>query len=89
MLKILKKMNLLLDKKQKRTMMGLIVMMLFGGVLESVGISMLVPIVTVVMDPVAIQESEMLSAIYDMLGMESSVQFAMFLFAGLCGSDGA
>lgn len=85
MLKILKKMNLLLDKKQKRTMMGLIVMMLFGGVLESLGISMLVPIVTVVMDPVAVQESELLSAVYDMLGMESSVQFAMFLLLAFVG----
>lgn len=85
MLKILKKMNLLLDQKQKRTMLGLIVMMLFGGVLESLGISMLVPIVTVVMDPVAVQESELLSAVYEMLGMESSVQFAMFLLLAFVG----
>lgn len=85
MLKILKKMNLLLDRKQKRTMMGLIVMMLFGGVLESLGISMLVPIVTVVMDPVAVEESRLLSSIYDMLGMTSSVQFAMFLLLAFVG----
>ena len=85
MFKILKKMNLLLDQKQKRTMLGLIVMMLFGGVLESLGISMLVPIVTVVMDPVAVQESELLSAVYEMLGMESSVQFAMFLLLAFVG----
>ncbi len=85
MLKILKKMNLLLDRKQKRTMMGLIVMMLFGGVLESLGISMLVPIVTVVMDPVAVKENELLSTVYDMLGMESSVQFAMFLLLAFVG----
>lgn len=77
MLKILKKMNLLLDRKQKRTMVGLIIMMLFGGVLESLGISMLVPIVTVVMDPVAVEESEILSTVYDMLGMESSVEFVL------------
>ena len=85
MLKILKKMNLLLDRKQKRTMMGLIVMMLFGGVLESLGISMLVPIVTVVMDPVAVEESRLLSTVYDMLGMTSSVQFAMFLLLAFVG----
>ena len=85
MLKILKKMNLLLDRKQKRTMMWLIVMMLFGGVLESLGISMLVPIVTVVMDPVAVEESKLLSAVYDALGMESSVQFAMVLLLAFVG----
>ena len=85
MLKILKKMNLLLDRKQKRTMIGLIIMMLFGGVLESLGISMLVPIVTVVMDPVAVEDSEILSTVYDMLGMKSSVEFAMFLLLSFVG----
>lgn len=79
MLKILKKMNLLLDRRQKRTMIVLIVMMLVGGVLESLGISMLVPIVTVVLDPLEIRKSEILSVLYEGLGMESSAQFAVFL----------
>ncbi len=85
MLRILKKMNLLLDRRQKRTMMVLIVMMLVGGVLESLGISMLVPIVTVVLDPSKIGESEILSALYDGLGMESSAQFAVFLLLAFVG----
>ncbi len=63
MLKILKKMNVLLDGKQKRAMIALIIMMLIGGVLESLGVSMLVPIVTVVMDPEAISESGLLSSV--------------------------
>ncbi len=83
--KILRKMNVLLDGKQKRTMAALIVMMLIGGVLESLGVSMLVPIVTVVMDPAAVEESEILSAVYDGLGMESSAQFAMFLLSAFVG----
>ena len=85
MLKILKKMNLLLDSRQKRTMIVLIVMMLVGGVLESLGISMLVPIITVVLDPSAVEESTVLSALYDGLGMESSVQFAVFLLLAFVG----
>lgn len=85
MLKILKKMNLLLDRRQKRTMIVLIVMMLVGGVLESLGISMLVPIVTVVLDPLEIRKSEILSAFYDGLGMESSAQFAVFLLLAFVG----
>ncbi len=83
--KILRKMNVLLDGKQKRTMAALIVMMLIGGVLESLCVSMLVPIVTVVMDPAAVEESEILSAVYDGLGMESSAQFAMFLLSAFVG----
>lgn len=85
MLKILKKMNLLLDRRQKRTMIVLIVMMLAGGVLESLGISMLVPIVTVVLDPSKIEESRILSTLYDGLGMGSTVQFAMFLLLAFVG----
>lgn len=85
MLKILKKMNLLLDRRQKRTMIVLVVMMLVGGVLESLGISMLVPIVTVVLDPSEIEKSKALSALYDGLGMESTAQFAVFLLLAFVG----
>lgn len=82
MLKILRKMNVLLDARQKRAMVALIFMMLIGGVLESLGISMIVPIVTVVMDPAAVQENELLSSVYDAMGMKSNAEFAMFaLFA--------
>lgn len=85
MLKILKKMNLLLDRRQKRTMIVLVVMMLVGGILESLGISMLVPIVTVVLDPSEIEKSKVLSALYDGLGMESTAQFAVFLLLAFVG----
>lgn len=78
MLKILKKMNVLLDARQKRAMVALIFMMLIGGVLESLGISMIVPIVTVVMDPAAVQENELLSSVYEAMGMKSNAEFAMF-----------
>ncbi len=85
MIKILRKMNVLLDGRQKRAMFALIIMMLIGGVLESVGVSMLVPIVTVVMDPKSVRESELLSSVYEMLGMESNAQFAMFLLLSFVG----
>ena len=85
MLKILRKMNVLLDGRQKRAMVALIIMMLVGGALESLGVSMLVPIVTVVMDPEAVSESDFLSSIYETLGMESNAQFAMFLLLSFVG----
>lgn len=85
MLKILKKMNVLLDARQKRAMVALIFMMLIGGVLESLGISMIVPIVTVVMDPAAVQESELLSSVYEAMGMKSNTEFAMFALLAFVG----
>lgn len=78
-------MNVLLDARQKRAMVALIFLMLIGGVLESLGISMIVPIVTVVMDPSAVQESELLSAVYTAFGMKSNAEFAMFSLLAFVG----
>lgn len=85
MLKIIKKMNLLLDKKQKRTMIWIILMMLVGGVLESLGVTMLVPIITVVIDPVKVEENEYLSAVYHGLNLQNTTQFAVVMLLAFVG----
>ncbi len=85
MLKIIKKMNLLLDKKQKRSMAWIILMMLAGGVLESLGVTMLVPIITVVIDPVKVEENKYLSAVYHGLGLENTTQFAVVMLLAFAG----
>lgn len=85
MLKILKKMNLLLDARQKRTMVGIVFMMLIGGVLESLGVTMLVPIITVVMDPVKVEENRYLAAVYDALQLESTTEFAVVMMVAFIG----
>ncbi|MCI6715520.1 MAG: ABC transporter transmembrane domain-containing protein, partial [Lachnospiraceae bacterium] len=85
MLKILKKMNLLLDRKQKRSMIWIILMMLVGGVLESLGVTMLVPIITVVLDPVKVEENKYLSAIYHGLDLQNTTQFAVVMLAAFVG----
>lgn len=85
MLKILKKMNLLLDRKQKRSMVWIILMMLVGGVLESLGVTMLVPIITVVIDPVKVEKNKYLSAVYYGLNMENTTQFAVLMLLAFVG----
>jgi ABC-type multidrug transport system fused ATPase/permease subunit len=85
MLKILKKMNLLLDAKQKRSMVWIILMMLVGGVLESLGVTMLVPIITVVLDPVKVEENKYLSAVYHGLGLTNTTQFAVVMLVAFVG----
>lgn len=85
MLKIIKKMNLLLDRKQKRSMVWIVLMMLVGGVLESLGVTMLVPIITVVIDPVQVERNKYLSAIYDALGLENTTQFAVVMLVAFVG----
>ena len=45
-----KKVLSILDKKQKRNLFLLVVLMLFAGILESIGISLIVPLVYVLID---------------------------------------
>ena len=60
MRKIYKELMAILSAKQKRQMVGIIFMMLIGGILESFGISLLAPVMTVVMDESAIEKKEYL-----------------------------
>ena len=78
-MKILRKLNVLLDKKQKTQMAGLVVLMLVGGVLESFGITMIVPIMQIVLDPEKTKSNGALSLIYKGLNMQSTAQFACFM----------
>lgn len=83
MVKILKKMNLLLDSKQKFQMVGIIILMLVGGVLESLGVTIIVPIMEVILDPDAVSNNQYLSVVYNSLHMTSITQFAGVMLIGL------
>ena len=83
MLQIYKKMMVLLDKKQKRTMVGIVFMMLIGAILEALGISVIVPIVQIVMDEQALNKPGLVRTIYDFLGMESQKQFTLVILGAL------
>ena len=77
MIQIYKKMMLLLDKKQKRTMVGIVFMMLIGAILEALGISAVIPVVQVVMDENALEKYEYVRVIYEFIGMKSQTQFTI------------
>ncbi len=68
MLQILKKLRVLLDRKQKTTMVGLVFLMIIGGALQTVGVTMLVAVVSIVFDPKALAESNVAQTFYQMLG---------------------
>ena len=53
MLQIIKKIDVLLDKKQKRTMVGLAFLMVISAFLQTAGVGLLVQVVNVVIDPEA------------------------------------
>ena len=86
MIKIFKKMNLLLDAKQKRKMILIVFLMLIGGVLESLSISVVIPVVSVLIDPHAIETNRLFSAIYNCLGLSSVTQFTIIMMLALIGA---
>ncbi len=77
MSQILKKMNVLLDGKQKRTMGGLIVLMVIGAFLQTAGVGMLVQVVSVVVDPMSVEKSALVKAFYDFLGCGDFQSFSI------------
>ncbi len=83
MRKIITRLNVLLDKKQKTQMVGIVFLMLIGGVLESLGIAMIAPVMQVVIDPEEVQKNPILSTIYNTLGLTSTIQFASIIMVAL------
>ncbi len=81
MKQILKKLNLLLDKKQKRTMCGLIMLMIIGAILQTAGVGMLVQTVTVVIDPAAVEKSRLVGTVYEVLGFKDYGSFSIAVMA--------
>ena len=65
MLRDIKKLRLLMDKKQKRQMAWLVVMMIIAGFLETVSISLVIPVVSAVMQPDLLETNALVSDLHD------------------------
>ncbi|WP_024867406.1 ABC transporter ATP-binding protein [Butyrivibrio sp. FCS014] len=83
MRKIYSKLKVLLDKRQKRQMVGIVILMLIGGVLEAFGIAMIAPVMQVVIDPKQVEESRVLSGIYNLFHLGSTTQLAALIMVAL------
>ncbi len=81
MLHILKKLNVLLDKKQKRAMVGLIFLMIIGAVLQTAGVGLLVQVVSVIIDEKAVENNHIVGVFYQMLGSKNYESFAVTVMA--------
>lgn len=67
MKKIIKKLMVLLDRRQKKIMALLVALMLIGAILETAGVSMVLPVLNVVMDEHAVENKHYLQVICDLL----------------------
>ncbi len=80
---IIKKLRILLDAKQKRTMFWLTLMMIVGAMLQTAGVSLLVEVVNVVIDPEAVQRSEKVTRFYNLMGFEDFSTFSVTVMSAL------
>ncbi len=83
MKKILNKLNVILNKKQKNRMKLLVVMMVIGALLETVSISLVLPIATVLTNTESVNGDGIVGKLYRALGCSSVQQFAMLMLVGL------
>ena len=83
MRRIFKKLVVLLDKKQKSTMVGLLIVMTIGAFLQTLGVSLLVQVVEVVVDPQKAMNSRTVSTVYRIFGFEDFKVFSILIMAGL------
>ena len=61
---IIKKLWILLDKKQKIKMIGLVFLMLIGAVLETCSIGFLIPVLTAIMDIDSLMKVEVVKKVW-------------------------
>lgn len=80
---IVKKLNVVLDRKQKRRVAALLVLILIGAVLETLGVSMILPVVTAVVEPDVFTENKIVVQISTLLGLKSLEEFVVAMIAAL------
>ena len=83
MKKILKKMNVLLDGKQKVKMGGIVVLMIIGAILEACSIGLVIPVITTLLDPEAVKGEGYLGNVYRLLGLESTSHFTIVMLVAI------
>ena len=80
---MLHKVSYLFDRKQKKQIAGLAVLILIGGLLETMGVSMLLPVVQAIMDPEAIMENDMVGKVVTALHIETSRRLIIVMLGSL------
>jgi len=77
------KFSAVLSKRQKSRVIVLVFMILIGALLETLGVSMIYPLVESVMLPETFQDNAVIGWIYRLLGFNGVEQFVKFMLASL------
>ena len=79
MIEIIRKLFNILSKRQKRNVAGLGVMILIGALLETVGVSMIAPLATAILDAEALENNQYVIMVRNFLGLENMEEFVILL----------
>lgn len=91
-MKILNKLNYIFDKKQKVQIIILLIMIFVGGFLELIGVSAILPVVELILQPERMQENQYISYLYRFLPVDNYSDFlclmiilmiAVYIFKGV------
>ena len=80
---IFKKLNYILDKKQKINIVVLAVMIFIGGILETLSISAMLPVVWVIIDAESVQQNKYCQWIMELLHIQNMQGFIIMLLIAL------
>jgi len=81
MLRVLKKFNLFLDGKQKSRLIIVVLLMIVAAIFETIGVSMIVPLVTAITNPEFLGENRYAQIICGLFNLENINEFIIFMFA--------
>lgn len=77
------KFQFILTGKQKRMAMIILFMTLIGAIVETLGVSIIIPFVQAMMEPEALMQNQYIRPVVDFLHIESSTQMIMMLGIGI------
>ena len=83
MVDIIKKLFSILSRRQKRNVGWMGVMILIGALLETVGVSMIVPLAQAILDADKLAENEYVILVCDILGLENMNQFVILMLVAV------
>ena len=81
--KMIEELRYIFDRRQKISLLLLLIAIGIGTFLELMGVTAIMPFIEVVMNPEAIQKKWYLAVLYNGLGFQTSVEFMIFLALSL------
>jgi len=80
---IIRKLRVVLNKKQKKRVVLVLFLIVIGAMLETLGVSMILPIVTAIVEPDVFTGNEWVVRISQMLGLRTLEQFVIAMIIAL------